>query len=112
MPGLAVVQILLFFSFTFRGASFPCTLVSWYSHIGNNPDEDTGMWQVKKQLDASGALAISVLHLDCLVRAAHLIGIYDEDTIHKDMTCHDSLDSFQSFYMNKYIDYHAFKIAL
>ena len=111
MRGLEVVRIRLFFSFSFRGTDFPCALVSWYSRIGDEPDEDTGMWHVEPQLSAAGQPAISILHLDCLVRAAHLIGMYGKDAIPRNMTSQDSLDAFRSYYVNKYIDYHAFEIA-
>ena len=44
MRGLRVVRVKLFFSFLFDGVEYPCTLVEWFSRIGNRPDPDTGLW--------------------------------------------------------------------
>jgi hypothetical protein len=112
MRGLDVVRVLLLFSFrSTHGQLYPCALVRWYSRIGDDPDEDTGMWVVQPELDEDGQPVVSVIHLDCIVRAAHLIGVYGEDFIPKDLEFYESLDSFISFYINKFGDHHAFAIA-
>jgi hypothetical protein len=46
MRGLDVVRILLLFSFSFKGVTYPCAFVRWFSTIGEEHDEDTGMWMV------------------------------------------------------------------
>lgn len=61
--------------------SFPCTLVQWYSHVGDGPDEDTGMWIVDPAVKANEEPFISILHLDCILHAAHLIGIYGKEPL-------------------------------
>ncbi|KAM6491741.1 hypothetical protein JOM56_012781 [Amanita muscaria] len=42
---------------------------------------------------------------------AHLIGIAGDSFIPSELDHTDSLDAFKSFYVNKFIDYHAHKIA-
>jgi hypothetical protein len=111
MRGLDVARVRLFFSFTFRGIFYPCALVHWYSRVGHGPDEDTGMWIVKADEDASGAPSATVLHLDTIVRAAHLIGICGEDFLPSGLTPEQSLDLFHTYYVNKFIDHHSFAIA-
>ena len=69
------------------------------------------MWQVELILGSNGECFISVIHLDCIVRAAHLIAVYGNEVVPESLTLHDSLDTFQSFYVNKFIDHHAFEIA-
>ena len=110
MRGLSVVRILLFFSFVFNDKTYPCALVRWFSPIGEERDEDTGMWMVQPEVEDDGSPTISVLHLDCIFRATHLLPIYGDDPIDS-ISPHDSLDVFRAFYVNKYIDHHAFQIA-
>lgn len=110
MRGLDIARVRLFFSFTYRDQVYPCALIRWYSRLGDEPDEGTHMWQVEPQsLDGSPFMA--VIHLDSIVRSAHLIGVYGRNYIPKDLTFNDSLNAFHSYYVNKYIDNHAFEIA-
>jgi hypothetical protein len=53
----------------------------------------------------------SLVHIDMILRGAHLIGIPGSRLLPRTFTCDDSLDSFQAFYVNKYIDHHAHEIA-
>ena len=108
--GLGIVRILLFFSFVFDGKTYPCALVRWFSHIAEERDEDTGMWMVEPEVEDNGSPSISVIHIDCIFRAAHLLPVYSDDPIGS-ISPHDSLDIFSAFYVNKYIDHHAFQIA-
>jgi hypothetical protein len=103
--------VLLFFSFDYRGKWYPCALARWYLRIGDEPDEDTGMWVVQPESDSDGEPVVSIIHLDCIVRAAHLIGVYGGDFIPRDLQVHESLDFFTFFYVNKFGDHHTFAIA-
>jgi hypothetical protein len=112
MRSLDVARVRLFFSFTYAGTYYPCALVHWFSRVGDGPDEDTGLWMVEPDCDAAnGSPHAAVIHLDAVLRAAHLIGVYGSDILPKDLSFTDSLDSFLSFYVNKFIDNHAFLIA-
>lgn len=111
MRGLDVARVRLFFSFTFRGTFYPCALVHWYSRVGNGADEDTGMWIVKAEKDPDGVPSAAVLHLDTIIRAAHLIGIYEKDFLASGLKPEQSLDIFPAFYVNKFIDHHSFAIT-
>jgi hypothetical protein len=110
MRGLDVVRILLFFSFTFEAVTYPCALVHWFSLVNEERDEDTGMWVVQPEV-TDGLPVISVIHLDCMFRAAHLLPVFGDDPIPENISPHNSLDAFAAFYVNKYIDHHAFEIA-
>lgn len=75
MRGLDVVRILLFFSFEFKAVTYPCALVHWFSLVEEERDEDTGMWMIQPEV-ADGSPVVSVIHLDCIFRAAHLLPIF------------------------------------
>ncbi|OBZ78313.1 U2 snRNP component prp10 [Grifola frondosa] len=92
--GLDVVRIHLFFSFKLRGIHYPCALVRWFRWVADEPDEDT---------------VLSVIPLDTIIRAAHLIGVYGHERVPDGLTEHQSLDAFRFFYVNKYADHHAFE---
>ena len=69
------------------------------------------MWKVEPDFDNTGNLALSIIHLDSMVRGAHLMGIAGTTRIPHNLTFDRSLDAFQAFYVNKYIDHHAHEYA-
>lgn len=114
MRALEVARVLAFLSFKHGGVTYPCALIRWFTCTTDRIDEDTGMWVVEPDTDANGHPLVAIIHLDCIVRAAHLIGVYgvneplpDERTLRFS----HSLDAFSSFYVNKFADHHAFEIA-
>ncbi|KAH9940258.1 hypothetical protein B0H21DRAFT_872070 [Amylocystis lapponica] len=109
--GLHVARVRLFFSFRFEEVVFPCVLVEWLTAVGDAPDEDTGMWIVEPDFNADGSRTTGVIHLDSVIRAAHLIGVYGESYLPANFTHTDSLDAFAAFYVNKYADHHAHETA-
>ena len=111
MRALDVARVQAFFSFVSRGITYPCALVHWFSRVGDEADEDTGMWVVEPDLDETGAPFAGIIHLDSVLRAAHLMGVCGEAFVPKTLTPDNSLDFFYSFYVNKFIDHHAFEIV-
>jgi hypothetical protein len=111
MRGLDVARVQQVFSFKSRGRCYPCAVVQWYSHCGDEPDEDTGMWIVEPDIYEDGERVTDIIHLDTIVRSAHLIAVYGNNPIPKDIPLCYTLDLFHSYYVNKYIDHHAFEIA-
>lgn len=99
MGGLEVGRVLAFFTFMHLDTEYLCALIHWYSLVGMQPDED-------------GYPHLAIIHVDSIYRAAHLIPVYqDVGFIDKNLTLHDSLDAFDIFYVNKFVDHHAFEIA-
>ena len=111
MRGLDIARIRLFFSFHYNKIFYPCALVQWYSLVGDGPDENTGMWVVEPDRGPDGSPHEAVIHLECILRAAHLIGVYGDGLLPRGLTADNSLDSFNSYFVNKFIDHHAFEIA-
>ncbi|KAG1869944.1 hypothetical protein F4604DRAFT_1584059, partial [Suillus subluteus] len=111
MQGFDVARVLCFFSFTFQGITYPCAVIQWFDTVGNSPDEDTGMWVVRPAYRANHAPHISIIHIDSIYRAAHLIPIYGGQSVSYDLKFYQSYDTFRAYYVNKYADHHAFEIA-
>jgi hypothetical protein len=65
---------------------------------------------VQPEVDASGKRVVSVIHTDTILRGAHLLPVFGEQHIPTDFHYSLTLDSFRAFYVNKYIDHHAFEI--
>jgi hypothetical protein len=103
MRGLDIARIFAFFSVNVNNTAYPCALAQWFSRMGNEPDADTGMWMVQPEE------ARAIIHLDCIVRAAHLIPAYGKDFLPPRFHFSRSLDSFLSYYVNKYADHHMFE---
>lgn len=115
MRALRVVRVKLFFSFTYRGVEYPSALVEWFKTMGLGPDKVTGMWKVKPDMEGTGAArhrSTTVLHMDSFLRGAHLLPVHNgAQFIPHDFHHSFTLDSFESFYVNKYADHHANEIC-
>ena len=111
MRGLDVVRALLFFSFTFKNVTYPCALVHWFSLVDDERDEDTGMWMVQPERSDDGLPVITVVHLNCVFHAAHLLPVYGDSPVLKTISPDNSLNAFATFYVSKYADHNTFKIA-
>lgn len=131
--GLSVARVKLFFSFKLMDRSNECALVHWFKTVGEAPDKDTGMWVVEpdyididvvpNRRNRAGAPPqapiqenrkplLSIISVDTILRAAHLVPVYGEGFIPVGTQYSDSLDKFDQFFVNKYIDHHSYEIAL
>lgn len=108
MRGLGVVRVLLLFSFEYDNTQYPFALVEWFKKVGLDPV--TGMWVVRPDI-VRGKREHSVLHLDSFLRAAHLIPVFGAQKLPRDFDFTLSLDAFDAYYVNKYIDNHANEVA-
>ncbi|KAA1479592.1 hypothetical protein DENSPDRAFT_862058 [Dentipellis sp. KUC8613] len=113
MKALRVVRIKLLFSFSHEGTVYPCTLVEWFKRVDRTPDSATGMWKVKPEFKGRQQQQhdISVLHLDSFLRGAHLMPVFGDQSIPPEVSFANSLDCFQMYYVNKYIDHHSHEIV-
>ena len=78
MKGLLVARVYLFFRFSYDGVDYPCALVHWYS-TSSEPDANTGLWVVQPEFTRRGARHMSVVHVDSIVRGAHLLPRFPSD---------------------------------
>jgi len=111
MAGFDIARVKLFFSLKHEGIKYPCALIHWYSRMGDFPDENTGMWVVQPDIRDDETQFASVVHLDTIFRAAHLLPVYGNKFVPSYLDFSQTLDAFHSYYVNKYIDHHAFEIA-
>lgn len=109
--GLYVAQVLSLFSFKYLNHQYGCALVRWFNPIGNQPCPHTGMWMVEPEDDDEGTPLVTVISLESILRPAHLIPIYGNDSISPTINHSNSLSSFSSYYVNKFSDYHAYQLA-
>ncbi|KAF9784559.1 hypothetical protein BJ322DRAFT_1006935 [Thelephora terrestris] len=50
---------------------------------------------------------MAIIHLDSIVRGAHLLPRFPSNSrVYREINYTQTLDVFQSFYVNKYIDHH------
>ncbi|KAG1855266.1 hypothetical protein F4604DRAFT_1883246 [Suillus subluteus] len=91
--------------------TFPCALVHWFKAIVNEPNPDTGMWMVQPSFHADSSRELSIIHVDTIIHACHLIPIFDSDFTPENLTLHNVLDIWLNFYVNRFVDHHTFEIA-
>jgi hypothetical protein len=110
--GLHAARVFLFFSFKHDEVTYPCALIHWFSPVRDTPCEETGMWIVEPDWLHGGRPFLEVIHLDSILRGAHLIGVSGKHFLPlHNFDFSKSLDSFNSFYVNKYVDHHAHELA-
>lgn len=104
----SVARVRAFFSSTYRDVRYAFALIHSFEFAYEEPDQDTGMWIVKCPRDPCARL----VPLDAIYRAAHLIPVYyGNGRVQKTQTAERSLDQYRFFYVNKFIDHHAFEIG-
>ena len=112
MQGMEVAHIVCFFSLLCtNGVSYPCALVHWFDYVMDEPDKLTGMWMVKPSFLDDNTCYLSIVHIDTIVHAAHLILIFGQELVPSQVNLHNSLDIYQGFYVNHFIDHHAFELV-
>jgi hypothetical protein len=111
LGGLLVACVLLFFSFRFQGRSHSCALVEWFLPFGNESDPLTGMWIVVPKVNATGHCVRAVISVKTILRGAHLIAVYGANFLPVTFHFSDSLDAFNAYYVNRYIDHHSYTIC-
>ncbi|KIM49952.1 hypothetical protein SCLCIDRAFT_146608, partial [Scleroderma citrinum Foug A] len=52
-----------------------------------------------------------IVHIDTIIHAAHLILIFGQELVLLEVNLHNSLDVYQGFYVNHFIDHHAFELV-
>lgn len=111
LGGLLIARVLLFFSFRYQGKEYSCAFVEWFLPAAEEPDETTGMWIVAPEVDRNGRRVRAVISLDTILRGAHLIGVYGDNFLPVEFTFGDTLNAFNAYYVNKYIDHHSHTIC-
>ena len=106
MQGMLVGRVLSFLSLVHEDTRYDTALVEWFLPHGEEPDPVTGMWIVRPEM-RGGRRHIGLVHTDCIVRGCHLIGVHGKHRVPRDFHFSSSLDSFNIYYLNHYIDYHA-----
>jgi len=108
--GLDIARVHLFFSFAFGEEVFECALIHEFCKSFTDPDPDNSMWIFEPDYNDGRYRIMSVVHVDSIIRAAHLLPVFkDETPITREVNFTNTLDVFKAFYLNKYIDYHAFE---
>ncbi|KAG1800169.1 uncharacterized protein BJ212DRAFT_1287382 [Suillus subaureus] len=93
------------------GHTYPCALVQWFHWIVEERDKLTGMWMVVPFLNEDGSHDLSIIHIDSIIHGAHLLPIFSTQFVPQGLQFHDSLDAYQGFYVNHFIDHHAFELV-
>jgi hypothetical protein len=108
IQGLHVAHTQAFFSFKHNNVFYPCALIRWFDFVYNYPDTLTGLWVVKPAILQNELPFQTVIHTDTILQAAHLIPVYGNNLVPDEIEPYHTLDIYKQFYVNRFIDYHAY----
>jgi hypothetical protein len=108
MRGMVIGRVLLFFSFPFRNQIYPCALVHWLVPVGDEPDDETGMWVVQPEFEGNRR-SLEIIHLDCIARGAHLLPVYGSSFLPEEFHFSDSLHAFRGYFVSRHADHHMYE---
>jgi hypothetical protein len=111
MHDLQVARVYLFFSFRYGSETHACVLVHWYKLWHDEPDHDNGM-HIMQPESTSGQRNMSVISVDSIVCAAHLLPIFNNSHLDHSFNYTQSLDIFKVFYVNHFIDPRAYELVM
>lgn len=106
---MAVGRVRAFIAFTYGIVNYECALLEWFETVGDSADPVTGMWVVKHEM-ADNQHSMSLVSIDTIVRSAHLLPVFGADNIPYDFDFTQSLDAFEQYYVNHFVDGHAFEL--
>jgi hypothetical protein len=107
---LTVARACLFFQFAYRDIIYSCALLHWFMKPESELNELNGMWVVEPRLNPDGTRVSSIVNINALICAAHLLPVFDNKAVPRDLNCEETLDYFTIFYINRYVDHHSFLI--
>ena len=66
---------------------------------------------VKLDMDNNGDPHLTVIHLDSIYQAVHLLPAHQDNMpIEHTITMHSSLDTYKLFYINRFVDHVSFEV--
>ncbi|KAI1786865.1 hypothetical protein LXA43DRAFT_897215 [Ganoderma leucocontextum] len=111
MMRFRVARVRQFLSFTYDDDLYSCALVEWFITDEDGPDSATGMWIVRPE-EVANEQVTSIIALSSIARACHLMPVLYRTFLPADFHFSETLDAFQAYYVNCYIDYHAHETIL
>jgi hypothetical protein len=106
--GIQAARVKLLFKLKYRQVEHECALVHWYADLGQ--DADIGMRVVSPSIWPDNSPELAVVSLKSILRAAHLAPIFGPAFVPNDLRHWETLDAFQAFYLNCYIDHNMFDL--
>ena len=68
------------------------------------------MWIVDRDYERDGTRSMELIHIDSVIRGAHLIPVFGQGFVPMDLTYHTSLDRYDTFYVNQFADHNSFEL--
>jgi hypothetical protein len=112
--GMLIARVLLFFSINYHQQDRNCALVNWFVYDKDDPipDPETTFYMVHSERDRQGNPEVQVISTDSIIRAAHLLPIYGNHRVPRDVTFSNILDKAQSFFINHFVDHHVHELVV
>lgn len=111
VQSMRVARVRAFLSFAFDAVRYSCALVEWFTFDDIVPDPITGMWVISPTI-VDDVRATGIINLTSVIRACHLMPVFGDTYVPVDFSFSDTLDAFNSYYLNTYVDYHSHETLL
>ena len=111
MCNLQVAHVHSFFSFEYGSETHCCTLVHRYKLWQDEPDHNNGMYIVQPDV-VHGHQNMAIIGVDSIIRAIHLLPVFDETCLDHSLNYTHSLDIFKAFYVNHLVNSHAYELVV
>ena len=109
MEGMVVARVHLFISFCYRHVDYSCALVNWFVRDDDECEHDKRLWTVSLE-EHEGQPTFDIIDVRMIACAAHLIPVFGSDPIPSNIQHYNSLDHYKYFFVNAFIDYHAYEL--
>ena len=109
MTHYCVARVRRLLSILYDDILYHCALVlvQWFTTDGGGPDQATRMWKVRPE-EVDGERVTSIIALSAIFRACHLMPVFGRTFLPSAFHFSESLDVFKAYFVNCYIDYHAY----
>ncbi|KIM73918.1 hypothetical protein PILCRDRAFT_80587 [Piloderma croceum F 1598] len=67
------------------------------------------MWVVQLEYEGNGHHTLSIVNLNCIARAAHLLPVYGSSFVPNNLHFSDALDVFRTYFVNLFADRHTYE---
>lgn len=111
MSRFRVARMSRLISFASDDIYYHAAIVEWFRTDGDAPDPLTGMWIVRPYT-VNGRRDTSIIPLAAIARSCHLLPVLLETFIPAHFDFVDTLDAFEAYYVNPYIDYHSHEMII
>ncbi|KAJ3564082.1 hypothetical protein NP233_g8526 [Leucocoprinus birnbaumii] len=108
--GFNVGQVHFFFRFQWNDKMYDCAFLQWFEKAQTTACPNMGLWMVQPQVNLRKERVCSVVHIDTIYSAVHLIGSTGAGPTPSQLRGDITLRAYRTYYVNKYANSTLFEL--